>query len=157
MSKESLASSGYPEGSLAAAILCAGFGTRLKPITQHLPKPCLPLLGKPLAIHWADRLAHCGIRQLGANVHHLPEQMTRCLHEEAAWAQWSISHERDVILGTGGGVREIWRRVGREKTLLLCHGDVMVASQLAELLALHRSSKAAATLLLVLRTPDRKS
>src|SRR5690606_25422120 len=62
--------------------------------------------------------------------------------------QVSVEH---TIQGTAGGVREIWKQVGTDKTLVVCHGDVVIGTELGEVVAAHRASGAPVTLVLKLR------
>lgn len=86
-----------------AMVLAAGFGKRMRPLTDAMPKPLVPLKGKPLIDHVLDRLADGGITRAVVNVHYLPDMIEAHL---AGRTQPSIviSDERDAILDTGGGV-----------------------------------------------------
>jgi MurNAc alpha-1-phosphate uridylyltransferase len=84
-------------------ILAAGLGVRMRPLTDRMPKPLVPVGGKPLLDHVLDRLADAGVAKAVVNVHYLPDQIIKHV---AGRKQPSviISDERDVVLGTGGGV-----------------------------------------------------
>ena len=58
-----------------ALLLCAGLGTRLRPLTEERPKPLVPVLDRPLAAFAIDHLAAAGVRRVVANAHHLAEQI----------------------------------------------------------------------------------
>jgi MurNAc alpha-1-phosphate uridylyltransferase len=86
-----------------AMLLAAGRGERLRPLTDRIPKPLVPLAGKPLIDHVLERLVAAGIRELVVNCHHLADQI------EAHVRRWrdvavTISREEE-LLETGGGVR----------------------------------------------------
>lgn len=85
----------------SAIVLCAGLGTRLRPLTLELPKPLLPVGDRPLLAHVADVLASAGFRQVGINTHHLPDRFPSVLASLALEA--SVVHEPQ-IRGTAGGV-----------------------------------------------------
>src|SRR5262245_35688837 len=87
---------------MRAMLLAAGLGTRLRPLTDHLPKPAVPLLGRPLAHYAIDRLLAAGVTELAANAHHLPAHVARVVRERVPGAVVSIEAE---LLGTGGGIR----------------------------------------------------
>ena len=61
---------------LHGMILAAGYGTRLAPVTDHLPKPLLPVAGRPLLDHVIENLDRAGIEKIGINTHHLGEMVT---------------------------------------------------------------------------------
>ncbi len=84
-------------------VLAAGFGTRMRPLTDHMPKPMVPVAGKPLVDHVLDKLAEADVARAVVNVHYLPDLIVAHLEGRARPAV-TISDERDVILGTGGAV-----------------------------------------------------
>src|SRR3954469_6482489 len=86
-----------------AMVLAAGLGVRMRPLTDRMPKPLVPVAGRPLLDHVLDKLAEAGVREAVVNVHYLPDQI---IDHVASRAQphVTISDERDVVLGTGGGV-----------------------------------------------------
>jgi N-acetyl-alpha-D-muramate 1-phosphate uridylyltransferase len=84
-------------------VLAAGLGTRMRPLTDEIPKPLVPVAGKPLIDHVLDRLAAAGTARAVVNVHYLAAQIEYHLKARAA-PQIVISDERGVLLGTGGGV-----------------------------------------------------
>jgi len=85
-----------------AMVLAAGLGTRLKPVTDTMPKPLVPVDGKALIDHAIDRLAAIGIDEVVVNTHYLADQMEAHLSGRAA-PNIQISHE-DGLLETGGGI-----------------------------------------------------
>ena len=84
-------------------ILAAGLGVRMRPLTEKIPKPLVPVAGKPLLDHVLDRLADAGVTKAVVNVHYLPDQIIQHVADRAQ-PHVIISDERDVVLGTGGGV-----------------------------------------------------
>src|SRR6201991_3038199 len=86
-----------------AMVLAAGLGVRMRPLTDRMPKPLVPVAGRPLLDHVLDKLAEAGVHEAVVNVHYLPDQI---IDHVASRAQphVTISDERDVVLGTGGGV-----------------------------------------------------
>ena len=92
-----------PAKITTAMILAAGLGTRMQPLTDTMPKPLLPVAGKPLLDHVLDRLAEVGVSKAVVNVHYLPDQIVRHVATREL-PRVTISDERDVVLGTGGGV-----------------------------------------------------
>ncbi|MFY9602674.1 MAG: nucleotidyltransferase family protein [Pseudolabrys sp.] len=94
-----------------AMILAAGLGTRMRPLTDTLPKPLVKVAGKPLIDHVLDRLAEAGVERVVVNVHHLADQMQRHLAQRKQ-PLIVISDERGLLLGTGGGVKKALPELG---------------------------------------------
>lgn len=86
-----------------ALVLAAGFGTRMRPLTDHMPKPLVPLVGRALIDHVLDRLAEAGIRDAVVNVHYRADQIEAHVAGRTT-PRIHISDERDQVLETGGGV-----------------------------------------------------
>jgi len=87
----------------SAMILAAGYGTRMRPLTDKMPKPLVPVGGKALINHVLDRLAAVGVETAVVNVHHFADQIEQHLKPRRA-PRIAISDERAGVLGTGGGV-----------------------------------------------------
>jgi MurNAc alpha-1-phosphate uridylyltransferase len=87
----------------SAMVLAAGFGQRMRPLTDAMPKPLVKVAGKALLDHVLDRLADAGVTRAVVNVHYLAEQIERHVAARTA-PRITISDERGVLLDTGGGV-----------------------------------------------------
>lgn len=84
-----------------AVVLAAGLGTRMRPLTDQLPKPALPFLNRP-ALHWTlEALAAAGAKRAVLNLHHLPKETAACARAGAAGLELRFSTEPE-ILGTAG-------------------------------------------------------
>jgi MurNAc alpha-1-phosphate uridylyltransferase len=92
-------------------ILAAGRGTRMRPLTDRIPKPLVKVAGKPLIDHVLDRLADAGVESAVVNVHHFADQMQDHLKQRRS-PRVIISDERGLLLGTGGGVRKALSELG---------------------------------------------
>jgi len=86
-----------------AMVLAAGLGTRMRPLTDTLPKPLVKVAGKALIDHVLDRLAEANVAKAVVNVHHMADQIEAHLKGRTR-PQIAISNERDLLLDTGGGV-----------------------------------------------------
>ena len=86
-----------------AMVLAAGFGTRMRPLTDALPKPLVPVAGKALLDHVLDRLADVGVTTAVVNVHHMADAIEAHLKGRTR-PNIVISDERGELLDTGGGV-----------------------------------------------------
>lgn len=92
-----------PTKPVSAMVLAAGLGTRMRPLTDKMPKPMVPVAGKPLLDHVLDRLAEVSVSTAVVNVHYLPDQIVQHVRTRQT-PRVVISDERNEVLGTGGGV-----------------------------------------------------
>ena len=90
---------------MKAMIFAAGLGTRLKPLTDTMPKALVPVGDKPLLAHVMEKLVGAGYDDIVVNVHHFPEQIIKYLADNDFGARVSISDERDLLRETGGGIK----------------------------------------------------
>ena len=132
----------------AAFVLAAGLGTRLRPLTDLLPKPLVPVFHKPLLTYALDSLIAAGVGSLALNTHHLPGAFAGVFGNEPGYRDrpLRIFHE-PLLLDTGGGIRNARVALG-ESTFLLYNGDILADLPIDALLARHRESGAFATLFL---------
>ena len=138
-----------------AFILGAGLGTRLRPLTDRLPKPLVPLFHRPLAAWTLDACMRAGIRRFAVNTHHLPEAWRdfQALPEFRG-LDLSFFHE-PVLLETGGGLRNIGPWIGGGP-LLVHNGDIFSTLPLEKLIAAHQASGLPVTLALRSGGADRR-
>ncbi len=87
-----------------AMVMAAGFGTRMRPLTEHLPKPLVQVLEKPLIDYSLDLLAKSGVEEAVVNSHYLAELLEAYLLERKTSPRIIISRE-DSVLETGGGIK----------------------------------------------------
>jgi NDP-sugar pyrophosphorylase family protein len=132
---------------MKAMVLAAGLGTRMRPLSDLLAKPALPVLNRPLLQWTLEWLAREGVRDVVVNTHHLKESVERAA---AAGRRFGLrvrfSHE-PLILGSGGGPRRVREFFGGE-TALLVNGDCLFDFDLAALVERHGKAGALATLAL---------
>ncbi|MFO8045187.1 MAG: nucleotidyltransferase family protein [Halomonas sp.] len=108
---------------MKAMILAAGLGTRMRPLTDHCPKPLLPVAGQPLIVHHLARLRSAGIIEIVINVSYRAEQIMAALGDGANYGV-QIAWSREALpLETGGGIRQALALLG-EAPFLLVNGDV---------------------------------
>jgi mannose-1-phosphate guanylyltransferase len=144
--------------SFSALLLCAGLGNRLRPLTDIVPKPLVPLLDIPMARHAFEALRRAGATSVFVNAHHLGDQVAAALPEWAADGAGSHVTTRVIIepelLGTAGGIRNLWDAAGApQQTLVIHNGDVVLNAPIEALLAHHRATGALATLLTIPAIP----
>lgn len=105
-----------------AMVLCAGLGTRLRPLTDELPKPLVPVGGRPLLAHIAARLRRAGLSELVLNTHHLPEAFANL--DASLGCKVHRVHEPE-IRGTAGGVAGARQMFGAPP-IVVWNGDIFV-------------------------------
>ncbi len=112
-------------------VLCAGFGTRLSPLTDALPKPLVPIGDQPLLHHIVERLADAGIERIVLNTHHRAEDFNKAARKLPLEAR--VVHEPE-IRGTAGGIHGARRELG-PGPVIVHNGDILTRAPIAELLA----------------------
>lgn len=130
---------------MKAMVMAAGLGTRLRPLTDFLPKPMVPIANRPVLHHLLNLLAKHDVREVGINVHVFPELFTAYFGDGAALGleiRWS---EEAELLGTAGGTKRLEDFWGRE-TILVTSGDGLHDVDVTALLGHHRRCRALATL-----------
>lgn len=134
---------------MRAMILCAGLGTRLRPLTGRWPKPALPLLGAPLLRSHLEGLQRAGVREVGINTHHLGDVMREIAGAECARLGLTLTvvHE-PVLQGTGGGIRGLREFLQASDPFVILNGDVVFELPLSEVVASHVARGADATMVL---------
>ena len=92
---------------MKAMIFAAGLGTRLRPLTDTMPKALVPVCGQPLLYHVLTKLVAAGYDDIIVNVHHFPDQIIDylCIHDFGAHI--TISDEREFLRETGGGIKHV--------------------------------------------------
>ena len=142
-----------PAAPPRAMVLAAGLGTRLRPLTNAIPKPLVPIANRPLLEYTFALLAGAGVRETILNTHHLPDIFERGLRDlDASGLELHVSRER-CLLGTAGGLKKTESFLGGG-TFLLLNGDFLVDIDLRQVLEFHQKQGAAATMVL---SPDEAS
>ncbi len=128
-------------------ILAAGYGTRLRPLTDALPKPLVPVANRPLLWYIIMGLRAAGIHEIIINLHYRGDQIREWLGRgEALGVEVTYSEERE-LLGSAGGVRRVQDFFGNEPALII-HGDLLFDVDLDAVIRYHRSRRAHATVVL---------
>lgn len=130
-----------------AFVLGAGLGTRLRPLTNLVPKPLLPIYGKPLITFALDHLRQAGIEKFWVNSHHLPEKFaSQFSGNEYNGTPLELVYEAD-LLETGGAIKNIEHRIGDEP-FIVYSGDILTDLDLDRLIEEHCSKRNDVTLAL---------
>src|SRR5215203_162341 len=137
---------------IRALVLAAGLGTRLRPLTNHTPKPLLPVRGVPILGHTLSQLAAFGCEAAAVNLHYLGDQIRQRFGDVHAGMPLTWSEEPEV-LGTLGALHPLKEFFAPADLVLLVNGDSLCRWPLRKLIRRHLASGARSTLLLTSR-PD---
>ena len=136
-------------------IFAAGMGTRLKPLTDSMPKAMVPVAGKPLLWHIVMKLKRSGFERIVINVHHFADDICQYLDTQKWDAEILISDERQQLLDTGGGLKHAAPLFRKNEPILIHNVDILSHIDFGEALAYHSYSKNIATLFVSNRKTSR--
>ena len=125
---------------MVGIIFAAGLGTRLKPLTDTMPKALVPINGKPLLQWQVEKLREAGITDIVVNVHHFPDMIIDAIRKNNGWGcTITVSDERGQLLDTGGGLRKIINEKLSNKNapILACNVDILSNIDISALIAAH--------------------
>jgi mannose-1-phosphate guanylyltransferase len=132
---------------MKALVLAAGYGERLRPITDTIPKPLVEVSGRPLIHYPLLLLRHAGIRDVAVNVHHLANKIQAVLGDGDALGLAITYSPEPVLLGTGGPLLAL-RDYFRDEPFLILNGDTIMDLDLPAMITMHRERGALATMAL---------
>lgn len=138
---------------MKAMIFAAGLGTRLKPLTDSMPKALVPVAGQPLIEHVARKLKAAGFGSAVVNVHHFADLLEDWTRRQE-WMDFQISDERRLLLDTGGAVLHARKLLEGSGKFLVHNVDILSDADLGDLFQAHDDS-ALATLLVSNRKTSR--
>jgi mannose-1-phosphate guanylyltransferase len=122
-----------------ALILAAGLGTRMRPLSDLLAKPAMPVRGVPVIAHTLHLLARHDVNEVVINLHHLPETI-RAAVERHRPARMTVRYSEEAVpLGTGGGLRRAADFLGGSDPSLVLAGDMLLDVDLTQAIARHRA------------------
>ena len=109
-----------------AMIFAAGLGTRLKPLTDTMPKALVKVGGEPLLWHVIQKLKRAGYERIVVNVHHFADQIIDYLNANQQFGlDIRISDERQQLLETGGGIKKAWPLFDANEPVLIHNVDIL--------------------------------
>lgn len=132
---------------MKAMILAAGFGTRLRPLTDKIPKPLLPIAGQPLIVWNLLLLKQHGVKEMIINLHHLGHLIEEELGNGARFGLRITYSPESVILGTGGGLKQA-EGFFHGEPFVVVNGDTLIDLDVTELIERHHRAQALATMVL---------
>jgi NDP-sugar pyrophosphorylase family protein len=131
-----------------AFILGAGLGVRLRPLTEHCPKPLLAIGGRPVITYAMDHLLSAGVDRFIVNTHHCPEEYLKKFPDRK-WRETPIFFRHEsTLLDTAGGLKNIEDLLEDDQTILCYNGDIIARFPLQELLEFHTRKQPEASLIL---------
>lgn len=139
---------------MRAMILAAGLGTRLRPVTDTIPKPLLPAVGIPNIVLILMRLRRAGIREIVVNTHWLPNILKAHLGDGAQYDVTIAYSDEKELLGTGGGIKNALSLLGDDDFIVI-NGDALFSPDIVAATSFHRQTRAHATLI-VRKDPNAK-
>ncbi len=140
---------------MKAMILAAGHGTRLRPITDNLPKALVEVHGKPLLQRNIEYLRNSGIRDIIVNVHHHAQQIIDWI-ERFGDNRIKISHEQEQALETAGGLGFARSFFEGEEPFIMLNADILTDLNIYKLLQFHQNNDSLVTLAIRNRDSSRK-
>jgi dTDP-glucose pyrophosphorylase/CBS domain-containing protein len=127
---------------LQAVIMAGGLGLRMRPLTQDLPKPMLPVGGRPLMEHIVEQLQQVGIRQVSVTTHYMPEKIVEHFGDGRAFGVELNYVNEDQLLGTGGALGLL---PTPHQPLLVINGDILTDVDFRAMLTFHQEHHAEMT------------
>lgn len=124
---------------MRALLLAAGLGTRLRPLTHHLPKCLVPIQGKPLLDYWLENILDSSVDRVFINTHYLARQVEEHLRNSKWRKRVTIVHE-ETLLGTGGTILQN-RRFFQDEPFLVAHADNLTIFDMHEFARCHAERK----------------
>lgn len=139
-----------------ALLLAAGLGTRLKPLTNYLPKCLIPIHGRPLLDYWLEMLVNHGVSEIVINTHYYSPLVVDYVHR-SSWADKVVMVHEENLLGTGGTILAN-RRFFQEEPFLVAHADNLTIFDPSAFFKCHQERPRAAELtMMVFESPDPRS
>ena len=130
---------------MKAMILAAGLGTRLRPLTEDISKPMVPIVNRPVMEHIVALLSRHDFKDIYVNLHYYPDVITRHFADGAKWGVSIAYSYEEELLGTAGGVKKLEKELA-EDTFLIISGDALTDIDLTSLMEYHKGHGAIATL-----------
>ena len=133
---------------MKAMILAAGFGTRLRPLTDYKPKALMPIVNRPVIARCIDYLKLHGIECIAVNAHYQSQQLVDYLTNEDSFEVDIDVRIESELLGSGGGIKNFADFFNKD-TFIVINGDVVTDIDLSKAIAHHKESGQIATLVLI--------
>jgi len=123
---------------MKALLLCAGLGTRLRPVTNQLPKVLVPINGKPLLEYWLDNLSQAGVQEFLINTHYLSEKIETFVANSKYKGRITLVYEKE-LLNTAGPIVANKSFFDKDEAFLLVHADNISFCDFKEFINTHKN------------------
>ena len=130
---------------MKAFLLAAGIGSRLRPVTDKIPKCLVPINGHPLLYYWLKLFEQHGIDEVLINLHHLPDLVFEFLDENKFDLKIHTVFEQE-LLGSAGTIRNNFDFVCNDNEFMICYADNLTNMNLAQMIGFHQSKHPVLTL-----------
>lgn len=137
---------------MRALLLAAGLGTRLRPITDSIPKCLVEICGKPLLWYWIDSLVKAGVKDILVNTHYFSEKVEKFLSSCEYRENVKVAYEKELLL-TGGTLLSN-KDFFKNEPLMLVHADNLVLCSMAEFIKAHSNRPKEALMTMMTFTTD---
>lgn len=132
---------------MKALLLAAGLGTRLRPLTNTIPKCLVPIQGKPLLQYWLENLSRVGVTEFLINTHYLNEEVEKFVEKSRFKNQIKLTYE-EKLLNTGGTLLENKDFFNKNESFFLIHADNFCICDFNEFIVSHKSNSYPITMML---------
>lgn len=132
---------------MKAFLLAAGLGTRLRPITNTIPKCLVPINGKPLLQYWIDLFKKHNIDEVCINLHYLSQQVIDFIEYNDSGIKWTLSYEHE-LLGSGGTIFNNKDFIKDDEPFFICYADNLTNINLTKMLEFHKLKNSSFTMAL---------
>lgn len=141
---------------MRALLLSAGMGTRLRPLTENIPKCLVPIHGRPLLDYWLDTLVNGGVKEILINTHYLSPLVVDYVNK-SSWSSYVTCVYEDSLLGTGGTILKN-RIFFQDEDFIVAHADNLTIFDLGNFTACHMArSKDIELTMMIFESPDPRS
>jgi mannose-1-phosphate guanylyltransferase len=131
-----------------AFILGAGVGTRLRPLTENMPKPLLSISGRPMITYAMEHLQTIGVQKFIVNTHHCAEKYKE-VFPDSNWHGIPITFRHEpILLDTAGGIKNIEDLIASEERIIVYNGDIITNMPIVSLIDQHFAMQTEVTLAL---------
>lgn len=131
---------------MKAMILGAGVGSRLDPLTRSLPKPAVPVVGKPVIGHICDLLRRHGVTEIVINVHYLADRLISAVGDGSAYGVKIAYAREDRLWGDAGGLKRVADFFAGEEQILVLGGDDLTDMDIGAIVRAHHEKNSVATI-----------
>ena len=125
---------------MKAFLLAAGHGTRLRPITESIPKCLVPVAGRPMLDYWFSLFEKHGISDVLINMNHFPQMVESYVNQKVTDVKVTLVYE-EVLLGSLGTLIHNFEFIDKDESFFIFYADTLTNVNLREMMAVHKKSR----------------